>query len=330
MPNEITSNDEIRAMFPGIRAGDEMADVRFVPTPLSSLNNIIFGCGGVPRGRTIELYAAPSAGKTQFALNLCAWYQGQQLRCAWDDREGTFPNEEYTKGIGLDRSALTMMDTADGNDACYQFELMAALNFMDLYVIDSATMMIPKDASITADTEDPSMHQKLQRAVLLTSFFSKLRSGYVIGKPGTFNKKKGEYNKSDLIKADKKYFVEGKWTDELHKLSDKDVTLIMINHMKNKIGVRFGDKTSTPGGDATKFDASLRLKITYKKKSKEKSKGKPLYKICEIKAEKNKVAPPFGTYLYRFWLDGHIDEYGAPGKEANDDDIEDVTQEDFE
>jgi len=327
--NELTTNSEILKMFPGIRAGNQIADVRVVPTPLPSLNDIVLGCGGMPRGRTIELYATPSAGKTTLALNFIKWYQDQELRCAFDDREGTFPGPDYTDGIGLNREALVMMDTADGNDACYQFLLMAALNLIDLYVIDSVAMMIPRGASIVGDTEEANMHDKLARASLLTGFFGKLRSGYQIGPPGKV-KKDGTYNLSDLLPADREYFIDGKTVKWWHKLADKDATLIMINHMKNKPNVRFGDKTTTTGGDSTKFDASIRLRITFKKKSKEKSGGKPAYKICEIRSDKNKVAPPFGTYLYRFWLDGHIDEYGPPGKDKGDTEIEDPTSEDFE
>lgn len=331
MGNDLTTNEEIAELFKGIHTTDEFPPVKVVATPLPALNDIVLGCGGIPRGRTIELYSAPSAGKTTLAVNLCHWYIDQGLRPIWDDREGTFPDANYTDGIGLDRKALTQVHTGSGNDALYQFELMAALNVADLWVIDSLAMLHPEGASTVGDTENQSMHDKLARASMLTGFFQRLRSGYYIGKPGTINKK-GEYALKDKIKSDVVYYKEGKEDWYWHNLSDKDITLIMINHMKTKPGVKFGDKTSTPGGDATKFDASVRLRLTYKKKSKEKVAGRPLYKIVSIRSDKNKVAPPFGEYLFKFNLDGSIEEYGKPSskKLKEDDNVEDVDTEDFE
>jgi recombination protein RecA len=333
MVNDLVNNDEIKKLFPGIHTTNDFPPVDFVPTPLEHLNNVVLGCGGVPRGRSIELYSAPSEGKTTLAINFCHWYLQQELRAIWDDREGTFPDENYTNGIGLDRDALTQVHTGSGNDALYQFELMAALNLADLWVIDSLAMLLPEGASTVGDTENASMHDKLARASMLTSFFQKLRSGYYIGNPGTV-KKDGTYNLKDKIESEVSYHKNGKEDKYWHKLSDKKITLIMINHMKTKPGVRFGDKTSTPGGDATKFDSSLRLRLKYKMKSKEKSKGLPLYKIVSIRADKNKVAPPFGEWWFKFNLDGSVEEFGPPKipkklKEENTE-LEEVTQEDFE
>jgi len=127
------------------------------------------------------------------------------------------------------------------------------------------------------------------------------------------------------------YWKDGKEDWYWHKLQDKDITLIMINHEKIKPGVRFGSKSSTPGGDATKFDSSIRLKITFKKKSKEKIDGKPASKLITIRADKNKVAPPFGEAAFVLMRDGRLLDYGKKVKSRNEDDeFEDLTEEDIE
>ncbi|MFV2016253.1 MAG: hypothetical protein ACC656_12540, partial [Candidatus Heimdallarchaeota archaeon] len=259
MKNDLVSNEEIKALFPGIHTTNEFPAIEVVKTPLPAFNDIVLGCGGIPRGRTIELYSAPSAGKTTLSVNLCHWYIKQGFRAIWDDREGTFPDENYTKGIGLDRDALTQVHTGSGNDSLYQFEIMAALNIADLWVIDSLAMLHPFGASTVKDTENQSMHDKLARASMLTGFFQRLRSGFYIGKPGTC-RKDGTYAQKDKIESDVVYYKEGKEDKYWHKLSDKKITLIMVNHMKTRPGIRYGDKTSTPGGDATKFDSSIRLR----------------------------------------------------------------------
>lgn len=319
----------------GTRDAEGNIDLKVVETPLRSLNNLVLGCGGIPRGRVIELYGPPSCGKTTLALNFCKWYQDAQLVAAWDDREGTFPGINYTSGIGLDLKTLTMMDTGDGNDALYQFQLSAAYDIFDLYVIDSQAAIIAKESSVTGSTVELNMNKTLLTAKLLAQFFRELRSGYIIGPPGTFNEKRG-YNKGDLIKADKQYLSDGALTNTLHKLSDKSVTLILINHERKKVAAGFGDKSYTSGGEATKFDASIRLRITPIKKSKEKINGLPAYKLVKIRADKNKVAPPFGEFVYMMHQNGTMTEYGKKMKYKGDDidevdpDIEDITGEDLE
>jgi recombination protein RecA len=325
MANDITSNEDIKRYFPGIYTAKEYPPVRVVPTGLVGLDDIVLGCGGIPRGRTIELYAKSSAGKTTVAINLIVSYLRQGLRAAWDDREGTFPGPEYTDPIGLDRELLTMMDTSTGNDALFQFQLMAALNLMDLYVIDSMGAILPEGAS-EATMDGLSMNQKLQRASMLTTFFSQIRSGYHIG-PGDKVKKDGTWNVGDMIEADKKYIVHGKEDKFLHKLTDKDTTLLIINHMKTKPGQSFGDDSTTPGGDSGKFDASVRLRITHKKKSKKKDKyGSPEFKVIEIRADKNKVAPPFRSAEFFMMRDGRLLDFDKQA--VKDSDMETVDDND--
>jgi len=318
----------------GTRGADGNLELKVIETPLPSLNNRVFGCGGVPRGRVIELYGPTSCGKTTLALNICKWYQDAGLAVAWDDREGTFPGANYTNSIGLDLSKMTMMDTGDGNDALYQFQLSAAYDIFDLYVIDSQAAIIAKEASITGSTVELNMNKTLLTAKLFAQFFRELRSGYQIGPPGTFNEKKGSYNKGDLILGDKAYLSDGSLTKSLHKLSDKAVTLILINHERKKVAAGFGDKSYTSGGDATKFDASLRLRMTPIKKSSEKINGLPAFKIVKIRADKNKVGPPFGEFVYMMHQNGILEEYGKKmkyrGDDIDEDAIEDVTGEDFE
>jgi recombination protein RecA len=299
----------LNEFFPTCRVASESQALKVVKTRWPSFNDIILGCGGIPRGRTIEIYSPPSAGKTTVALNIIAEYQKQNLTCAFDDREGTFPGPGYTNSIGLKRDDLIIIDSSDGNDCLFQAQVAFALNSFDLYVIDSVGAILPRGASTVDNSEGLSMNEKLQRASLLTGFYSQIRSGYRIGKPGTA-KKDGSYNIVDLIEADKIYTTDGKTDKYLHKLSDKDTTLIMINHQKTKPGQSFGDATTTAGGDSGKFDASIRIRITYKKKSSKKDKsGRPAYKVVEIRADKNKVAPPHGAAEFLLYQDGRLEEF---------------------
>jgi recombination protein RecA len=67
--------------------------------------------------------------------------------------------------------------------------------------------------------------------------------------------------------------------------------IIFINQLRQKIGVMYGNPETTPGGNALKFYASVRLDIrrieTLKKDTVE------IGNRCKVKVVKNKVAPPF-------------------------------------
>lgn len=67
--------------------------------------------------------------------------------------------------------------------------------------------------------------------------------------------------------------------------------VIFINQVRQKIGIRFGDPETTPGGKALKFYSSVRIKLTRAAKI---AKGQDIIGNRVIaKVVKNKVAPPF-------------------------------------
>lgn len=93
-------------------------------------------------------------------------------------------------------------------------------------------------------------------------------------------------------------------------------TLIFINQIRHKIGVVYGNPETTPGGNALKFYASVRMEVR---------KGTPMKNdegvyghMMKVKVVKNKVAPPFreaefpliygvGVDAVRCWLDKAVD-----------------------
>ena len=67
--------------------------------------------------------------------------------------------------------------------------------------------------------------------------------------------------------------------------------VIFINQVRQKIGIRFGDPETTPGGKALKFYSSVRIKLIRAAKI---AKGQDIIGNRVIaKVVKNKVAPPF-------------------------------------
>lgn len=73
------------------------------------------------------------------------------------------------------------------------------------------------------------------------------------------------------------------------------VTVIWTNQLREKIGVMFGDKTTTPAGRALKHYASIRVNVKRIKTIKKGPEGAQIAvsSLTRADVKKNKVAPPF-------------------------------------
>jgi recombination protein RecA len=72
--------------------------------------------------------------------------------------------------------------------------------------------------------------------------------------------------------------------------------IVMINQIREKIGVTHGNPETTPGGRALKFAASVRMQVfsgpSDKFDATGKKTGDPVGQVVRVKIVKNKVAPP--------------------------------------
>ncbi len=74
-------------------------------------------------------------------------------------------------------------------------------------------------------------------------------------------------------------------------ISKSKTTVVFINQIRMKIGVVFGNPETTPGGNALKFYASVRIEI--RRAAQIKQAEAIVGNRVKIKIVKNKVAPPF-------------------------------------
>jgi recombination protein RecA len=70
-----------------------------------------------------------------------------------------------------------------------------------------------------------------------------------------------------------------------------ETTILFINQLRQKIGVTFGSNETTPGGNALKFYASVRLDV--RRVGQVKVSDEAIGARTRVKVAKNKCAPPF-------------------------------------
>ena len=75
-------------------------------------------------------------------------------------------------------------------------------------------------------------------------------------------------------------------------IANQNVLLICLNQIRTKIGVMYGDPTTTPGGKAIPFHSSVRIKLGAGQQITNKQK-EVIGIHVRAKTIKNKVAPPF-------------------------------------
>lgn len=106
-------------------------------TGLPELDAIIGG--GMPKGRTIEIFGAESSGKTTLAYQMCSQHQ----MCLYIPTEGTF-DADRAKLFG-NRPKQMLIYRAQYGEKAFNRAIRFAEEGMPLIIIDSVPSMQPKD-----------------------------------------------------------------------------------------------------------------------------------------------------------------------------------------
>ncbi len=245
-----------------LRKKDFSINIERVPVDSPKIGEL-FGKGGVPRGRIIEIYGTEASGKTSLCSYIAGTYQKTTFEymteegelkerkgmVVYIDVENAF-DLEYAKVHDYDMSKTILVQPDNGEQALDIAINLISTGEVDLVVIDSIAALTPI-AEIEADMDQQQMGLQ---ARMLGKFFRKAVA---------FIKK-------------------------------SNCTLLCVNQTRSAIGV-YGNPMVTPGGNALKFYASVRLEIKRKDWILEGSETVGI--VIAAKSIKNKTAPPMKKHL---------------------------------
>ena len=209
--------------------------------------------GGLPEGRIVEIFGPPSIGKSHIATQIARSTQEMGGIVVYIDTENA-TSVENLRMLGVDVSKrFVYVDTH-----CTE----------EVFQVAESTIMkakgMNKDVPITIVWD--SVAASSPKAELL----------------GDYDKESIGLQARAISKGMRK--ITG-------VIGDQNILFVILNQIRTKIGVMFGDPHTTPGGKAIPFHASTRIKLGAGQQIKD---GEDVIGIhVSAKTIKNKVAPPF-------------------------------------
>jgi recombination protein RecA len=131
----------------------QFPEIERISSGSTSLDKVLNG--GWAKGRLVEVYGPPSAGKTTIALHVIAECQAQGGICAFVDAEHAL-DMEYAQALGVVKEDLLVSQPNCGEDALDIVELLVRSREVDLIVVDSVAALTPR-AELEGDMGDSHM-----------------------------------------------------------------------------------------------------------------------------------------------------------------------------
>jgi len=234
---------------------------RWISTGSKQLDYIVSGrpSGGLPEGRIIEIFGPPSIGKSHIAIQVARSTQELGGIVVYIDTENATSVENLGL-LGVDISKrFVYVDTHCTEEV---------LSIAEKTILKAKAM--DKDIPVTI----------IWDSVAATSPKDELL--------GDYDKQTIGLNARVISKGMRK--ITG-------VIANSKALMICLNQIRTKVGVMYGDPTTTPGGKAIPFHSSVRIKLGAGQQIKNK-KGNIIGINVSAKTIKNKVAPPFRTCLF--------------------------------
>ncbi len=159
---------------------DRIVEVSVIPSGSLSLDWAL-GCGGIPRGRVIEIFGPESSGKTTLALTIISQAQKMGGMAAFVDAEHAL-DPEYATKLGVDVDNLLVSQPDSGEQALEIVEVLIRSGALDVLVVDSVAALVPR-AELEGEMGDS--HVGLQARLMsqalrkLTAIVAKSRTSLI-------------------------------------------------------------------------------------------------------------------------------------------------------
>ena len=229
---------------------------RWISTGSKQLDYIIANRrnGGLPEGRIIEIFGPPSIGKSHIAIQIARSCQQLGGIVVYIDTENATSVENLAL-LGVDiTKRFVYVDTHCTEEV---------LSIAESTIMKAKAM--DKDVPVTI----------IWDSVAASSPKAEL--------DGTYEQNSIGLQARAISKGMRK--ITG-------VIANQNVLFICLNQIRTKIGVMYGDPTTTPGGKAIPFHSSVRIKLGAGQQITNKNKEVVGIHV-RAKTIKNKVAPPF-------------------------------------
>jgi len=242
----------------------------WIPTGCPPLDHIMGG--GVPVGRTMEVYGDTSTGKTAIGASILAGTQDMGGVAVLLDTE-TAVDEDFMSILGVDVDELIYSNPNTVEDVWDDI----------LAVIDARNQVAPE-----------SLLTIVWDSVAATSSEEELKK---LRKEGL-----GGSTVATHARQISKMFRAAKGL-----MASEAVAFVAINQTRSKIGVMFGSNVTTFGGKAIGFYSSVRLELTSVSPCRDNN-DNVIGVNTRVKVAKSRVSKPFGKCRIPIRFDVGIDE----------------------
>ena len=231
---------------------------RWISTGSKQLDWIIANrpAGGLPEGRIVEIFGPPSIGKSHIAI---------QIAKSTQEMGGIV--------VYIDTENATSVD----NLAALGVDIEKRFVYVDTHCTEEV-LSIAESTILKAK----AMDKNVPVTIIWDSVAATSPKAELVG----------DYDK-ETIGLQARVISKG-----MRKINgviaNENVLFVCLNQIRTKIGVMYGDPTTTPGGKAIPFHSSVRIKLGAGQQIKDK-KGNIVGINVSAKTIKNKVAPPFRT-----------------------------------